>query len=150
MDNCLSEAIASFDSHKTLRNENEDEGNTGRNNTEDGEVDIAISKAGEKSDVSKSKVMTTLYVHEIDGFAIAEMGYQGDDEAMESESITGKIFNRLFISAKLKFFWLFYKQAIFKSSMIPIRFLFFIISNGSKLYYDYSNLITKISKVCQV
>ena len=84
MDECLSETIASFNSPKTPRNENEAEVYPGSNTHEDGEPEIAVSK---------SKVMTTIHVHDIDGITITEMGYQGDDEEMESENVTGKLFH---------------------------------------------------------
>ena len=93
MDKCLSETIASFNLTKTPQNENEAKVNTGTNIQEDGDPEIAVSKAGQPH-VSKNKIMTTIHVHDIDGIAISEMGYQADDEEMDSVNGTGKLFNR--------------------------------------------------------
>ena len=92
MDECLSETIASFNSIKTPRNENEAEVYPGSNTHEDGEPEISVSKAGQVH-ASKSRVMTTIHVYDIDGITITETGYQGDDEEMESENVTGKLFH---------------------------------------------------------
>jgi len=89
LDACLSETIDSFNLPKTPQNETEVD--AGDNNIhEDVEPETAKSKTAKsktgKVDVPESKIWTTVYVHDIDGISITEMGYQGDDE----ENGTGK------------------------------------------------------------